>query len=111
MLSAEEIRDALEAGGVQVTLKYDYAPSPIRDRAAYQEIDFTARVWRDLLLTATGRNKISRQLNERQTALAMTGRGPSAGGLCVRVLTVEAALNLQSAGYELETPFSSRQRA
>lgn len=101
-MNENEICRALVGSGIEIRLKYDYVPSPNDDTAAYQALDFHDRTWRNLILTATGRRKMSKQLNETQTALSVLGSGRSVGGLRVRVLTLEAALNLQNAGYKLE---------
>ena len=105
-MTENEIRRALAICGIEVMLRYDFIPSSREDTAAYQALDFHERVWRDLVLTATGRTKMSKQLNERQTALYLLGSGRTAGGLRVRVLTFEAAVKLQNAGYKLEVSSS-----
>jgi hypothetical protein len=99
-LTVSEINKALRSGGLEIIILRDYVPSSRADEAAYQEIDFHERVWRSLLLTATGRDKVSRQLFERQCALQRK-RGTSAA-LRVNVLTLDAARKLQKAGYTLE---------
>ncbi len=101
-MTENEIHEALETCGIEVMLKYDYIPCSQEDAAAYQALDFHERTWRNLVLTATGRTKMSRQLNERQEALYLLGSGRTVGGLRVRILTFEAALRLQRAGYTLE---------
>ena len=99
-LNDGEIKKALRSGGLEITVRPDYLPSPKADEAAYQEIDFQDRAWRSLLLAATGRDKISRQLLERQCALQRKRAACSV--LRVSVLTIDAARNLQRAGYSLE---------
>jgi hypothetical protein len=105
-MTENEIREALGTHGIEVTLRYDFIPSSQEDTAAYQALDFHERVWRALVLTATGRTKMSKQLNERQRALYLLGSGRTAGGLRVRVLTLDAALRLQKAGYTLSKRYS-----
>jgi hypothetical protein len=107
-LTGAEIKKALEEGGLEVVLAYDYAPSSNPDEAAYQEIDFHQRAWRSLLLAATGRDKISRQLLERQRSLRR--KRTSAKELRVNVLTAEAARNLEKAGFQLECSSESTSR-
>jgi hypothetical protein len=111
-LSQEEIRRLLESAEIHVKLLRDYLPSSNPDEAAYQEIDFIDRSWKRLVLTATRRAKISRQLVVQQTAIQ---RKPSRleydGYLRVRILTVEAAMNLQEAGWELHTTTRMRSAA
>ena len=99
-LTEAEISNALKYG-IDVTFKYDYTPSRRLVKASYQELEFTERAWRALLLIATNRQKSSRQLNERQMELSRKTKIDERG-LRVRVLTTRAALRLQAAGYELE---------
>ena len=100
ILTEKEIREALENQGIEVTIKCDDTPSPPRDNEVYDGIAFTERAWRVLLLVATNRRKSSRKLNETQTEIKRRSQFDEPG-LRVRVLTVNAALRLQSAGYEL----------
>jgi hypothetical protein len=100
LLKDKEIRAALEGGGLETVVRYDYVSSPQPDEAAYQEIDFRERAWRHLLLAATGRDKMSKQLSESRDVLQPKSGGPV--GFRVRILTVAAAHNLQNAGYHLE---------
>ena len=102
-LTTEQICDGLENGGIEVTVKRDYPPSGDADKAAYQEIEFMERAWRQLLLVAANRARMSKQLDEGQNALDRKRRKSPTGDLRVRVLTIEAALHLQDAGYELES--------
>ena len=101
-LTKEEIRKALEGEGIEVTVKCDYTPSGDWERAAYQAIEFTERAWRDLLLAATNRAKMSRQLCETQRVIVRKRGKSETRDLCVRVLTVEGAVSLQDAGYALD---------
>src|SRR5687767_4069807 len=100
ILTEREIRDALENQGIEVTIKCDDPRSRRLDKEAYEDIAFTERAWRLLLLVATNRRKSSRKLNETQTEIKRRSKLDEPG-LRVRVLTVNAALRLQSAGYEL----------
>src|SRR5262245_15230779 len=97
---SNEIRLALETGALETAVQYDYTPSSDPDKAAYQEMDFRDRAWRDLLLAATGRAKMSRHLLESRDILQPKPGQPAC--LRVRILTVAAARNLQHAGYRLE---------
>jgi hypothetical protein len=107
VLTNKQIREALEHTGITVVLERDYIPSRNMDRAAYQEIDFRERVWRDLVLTATRRRKMSRQLLSSQTAISLMKTGLK-GAVCARILTQEAAVRLQNAGYHLKFPASDK---
>ena len=98
ILTEREIRDALENQGIEVTIKCDDSPSPRLDKEVYDGIAFSERAWRVLLLAATNRRKSSRKLNETQTEIKRRSQFDEPG---LRVLTVNAALRLQSAGYEL----------
>jgi hypothetical protein len=101
-LTNREIETALKNGGLEVVVPSDYVPSSDQDKAAYQEIDFCHRAWRSILLAATGREKVSPQLLDRQEVIQRK-RG-NAAALSVSVLTVDAARNLQNAGYQLQRP-------
>ena len=100
ILTEKEIREALENQGIEVTIKCDDTPSPRPGKEVYKGIAFSEHAWRVLLLVATNRRKSSRKLNETQTEIKRRSQFDEPG-LRVRVLTVNAALRLQSAGYEL----------
>jgi hypothetical protein len=101
MLTASEIHQALQNRGIEVTIRCDEKPSPRLDQEVYEDIVFSERAWRALLLVATNRRKSSRKLNETQAEIKRRSQFDEPG-LRVRVLTVNAALRLQEAGYELE---------
>jgi hypothetical protein len=60
MLTEAEIREALANHGIEVTIKCDDPRSRRLDNEVYEDIAFSERAWRLLLLVATNRRKSSR---------------------------------------------------
>ena len=100
-MTESEIRVAVAQGEIGVTFLFDYKRTHRINRNPFKLMEFCERAWRKLLLAATNRSKSSRKLNDTQKHL---NAKPSLSerGLHVQVLTVEAALRLQDAGYDLE---------
>jgi hypothetical protein len=101
-MTDDEINQALAASGIEILIGYDYIPSTSMEMAVYQALDFRERFWRSALLSATGRNRMTRQLSETQSALRLVASGGAVAGLRIKVLTSEAARNLQRAGFRLQ---------